>query len=55
MAGEGKVRKGFYIEEEEIGIRIENDILITEGKAVDLSKGILKTTEDIEAWMSKRD
>ena len=49
------VEPGFYIEEEEIGIRIENDILITEGKAVDLSKGILKTTEDIEAWMSKRD
>lgn len=46
------VEPGFYIAEEAIGVRIENDILITDGKAVDLSRGILKTTEEIEAWMN---
>ncbi len=46
------VEPGLYIEQEAIGIRIENDILITEDKAVDLSKNILKTVEDIEALMA---
>lgn len=45
------VEPGFYIEEECIGIRIENDILITEDGAVDLSADILKTVEDIEELM----
>ncbi len=47
------VEPGLYVEQEKIGIRIENDIQITEGKALDLSKGILKTVEDIEAFMAK--
>lgn len=46
------VEPGLYIEEESIGIRIENDILITEDKAIDLSKDILKTVEDIENFMN---
>ena len=46
------VEPGIYVEQESIGIRIENDIQITEGKAIDLSKGILKTVEDIEALMA---
>lgn len=45
------VEPGLYIEDECIGIRIENDILITEDGAVDLSANILKTVEDIEALM----
>ncbi|MDD6032740.1 MAG: aminopeptidase P family protein [Oscillospiraceae bacterium] len=45
------VEPGLYVEEEGIGIRIENDILITETGAEDLSAGILKTTEEIESWM----
>lgn len=47
------VEPGLYIAEEGIGVRIENDILITEDKAEDLSAGILKTVEEIEAWMQK--
>ena len=47
------VEPGLYVEQESIGIRIENDIVITEDKAIDLSKGILKTVEDIEALMAK--
>lgn len=47
------VEPGLYVEQEGIGIRIENDIQITEGKAIDLSKGILKTVDEIEALMKK--
>lgn len=47
------VEPGLYLLEEKIGIRVENDILITEGKARDLSKNIMKTVEDIEKFMEK--
>ena len=47
------VEPGLYIEEEGIGVRIENDIIITEEKPIDLSSNILKTVEDIEALMAK--
>ena len=47
------VEPGLYIEEEGIGVRIENDIIITEEKPIDLSSSILKTVEDIEALMAK--
>lgn len=47
------VEPGLYVEDEEIGIRIENDILITEDGCIDLSSDILRTTEDIEAFMAK--
>ena len=44
---------GLYIEEENIGIRIEDDILITENGCVNLSKQIIKTVEEIEEFMAK--
>lgn len=44
---------GLYIEEEGIGIRIEDDILVTEGGYINLSKNIIKSVEDIEAYMKK--
>jgi len=44
---------GLYIEEENIGIRIEDDILITENGCENLSKQIIKTVEDIERFMAK--
>lgn len=47
------VEPGLYIEEEAIGIRIENDVLITEDGCMDLSSKILRTVEDIEAFMAK--
>lgn len=43
------VEPGLYIEEEEIGVRIEDDILITETGAENLSAGFVHTTEEIEA------
>lgn len=45
---------GLYIEDEGIGVRIENDILITEDGAVDLSADIPNTVEEIEAIMADR-
>lgn len=43
---------GLYIEEEGIGIRIEDDILITETGAEWLSPNIIKTVEDIENFIA---
>jgi len=47
------VEPGLYIEDEAIGIRIENDVLITEDGCVDLSEDIPVTVEQIEALMAK--
>lgn len=47
------VEPGFYIEEEGIGVRIENDVLITADGIIDLSANIPKTVEEIEAIMAK--
>lgn len=45
------VEPGIYIAEENIGIRIENDILITENGPVDLMASIPIEVDDIEALM----
>jgi Xaa-Pro aminopeptidase len=44
---------GIYIPEEGIGIRIENDILVTKNGPVDLMKHIPVEVEEIEAIMAK--
>lgn len=43
---------GIYIREEGIGIRIENDLLITEGKPVNLFEGLPIEVEEIESEMN---
>jgi Xaa-Pro aminopeptidase len=43
------VEPGIYIEEEHIGIRIEDDILVTKTGSVNLSQAIPKTIEEIES------
>ncbi len=42
---------GLYIDEEEIGIRIEDDLLITENGCEVLSKDIIKDPDEIERFM----
>ena len=46
------VEPGFYIEDEGIGIRIENDVLITEDGCTDLSADIPRRVEEIESLMA---
>lgn len=45
------VEPGLYLEDEGIGIRIEDNILLTKDKAINLSKDIIKEVRDIEAFM----
>lgn len=47
------VEPGIYIEEEKMGIRIENNLWITKNGNKDLMKNIPITVEDIEALMKK--
>lgn len=48
------VEPGLYIEEERIGVRIENNIWLTKTGHIDLMKNIPITVEEIEAAMKKR-
>ena len=43
---------GIYIKDEDIGIRIENDILITKDGPVDLTAGVPREVEEIENLMN---
>ncbi len=47
------VEPGLYIAEESMGIRIEDDVLVTKEGFDVLSKHIIKSVEDIEAYMAK--
>lgn len=42
---------GIYINDEGIGVRIENDILITKAGALDLTEGVPREAEEIEELM----
>jgi Xaa-Pro aminopeptidase len=47
------VEPGIYIEEEKMGVRIENNLWITRNGNKDLMKNIPITVEDIETLMKK--
>lgn len=47
------IEPGLYIEEEKIGIRIEDDILITKDGCINLSEDIIRTVDEIEAFMKR--
>ncbi len=48
------VEPGLYIEELSIGIRIEDDVLVTKNGCTVLSKDMIKTVEDIEKYMAEK-
>jgi Xaa-Pro aminopeptidase len=47
------IEPGIYIEEEQMGIRIENNFWITEDGNIDLMKNIPITVEEIEELMKR--
>lgn len=47
------IEPGIYIEEEQMGIRIENNVWLTKNGSIDLMKDIPITAEEIEALMKK--
>ena len=44
---------GLYMKEFGIGVRIEDDILVTENGCINLSQEIIKDVEDIENFMKE--
>lgn len=46
------IEPGIYIKEEGIGIRIEDNVLVTKEGSKNLSKSIIKEVKDIEEYMS---
>lgn len=48
------IEPGIYIEEEQMGIRIENNVWITKTGSIDLFKGIPITVEEIEVAMKRK-
>jgi Xaa-Pro aminopeptidase len=47
------IEPGIYIEEEQMGVRIENNVWLTRNGNIDLMKNIPITVEEIEALMKK--
>jgi Xaa-Pro aminopeptidase len=47
------IEPGIYVEEEQLGIRIENNFWVTKNGNIDLMKNIPITAEEIEALMKK--
>jgi Xaa-Pro aminopeptidase len=48
------VEPGIYIEEEQMGVRIENNFWVTKNGNKDLMRNIPITAEEIESLMKKR-
>ena len=47
------VEPGLYIAEWAMGIRIEDDVLVTENGCEVMTKDMIKTVEDIEQFMAQ--
>ncbi|MCI5774536.1 MAG: Xaa-Pro aminopeptidase [Erysipelotrichaceae bacterium] len=47
------IEPGLYLEDENIGIRIEDNVLVTDDGCINLSADIIKEADDIEAFMKQ--
>ena len=47
------IEPGLYLEDENIGIRIEDNVLVTPDGCINLSKDIIKEPDEIEAFMAQ--
>ncbi|MBI4615689.1 MAG: aminopeptidase P family protein [Planctomycetes bacterium] len=47
------VEPGIYLPNEELGVRIEDDVLVTDGDPLVLSGWIPRKTDEIETWMAQ--
>lgn len=47
------VEPGLYIAEESIGVRIEDNVLLTKDGCINLSESIIKEVKDIETYLAK--
>lgn len=45
---------GLYFPQHNIGVRIEDDLLLLKNRAVNLSEGIIKEIDEIEAFMNRK-
>lgn len=48
------IEPGIYIEEEQVGVRIENNYWLTKNGNIDLFKGIPVTVQEIERYMKRK-
>jgi len=46
------IEPGLYIQEEKIGIRIEDNVVITKDGCINLSENIIKSVDEIESFMN---
>ena len=47
------IEPGLYLEDEGIGIRIEDNVLVTEDGCINLSASIIKEADEIESYMKE--
>lgn len=48
------IEPGLYLEDESIGIRIEDNVVVTKDGCINLSQDIIKEIDEIEAFMAKQ-
>jgi Xaa-Pro aminopeptidase len=48
------VEPGIYLPEEGLGVRIEDDVLVTADGCKNLSAGLPRSSADVEAWMASQ-
>jgi Xaa-Pro aminopeptidase len=48
------IEPGIYLPDRGFGVRIEDEVLVTETGAVLLTDGLPRTAEEVERWLAER-